>query len=82
MAKKPEDEIIKDEIPMTKLEHNNAVWVSVKELENKIKELKETLFPAELPKQVSLNDCNILARKAKTVSVKVDPKKLSAERVA
>ena len=65
---------------LTKLEHNDAVWAEVKKLEDKIKEIKETLFPAELPKQASLNDCNKLARQAKIEPVKVDPKKVSAEK--
>ncbi len=64
----------------TKLEHNNAVWAEVKELEDKIKEIKLTLHPAVLPKQASLNECNALARKAKVAPVKVDPKKVSAEK--
>jgi len=65
---------------LTKLEHNDTVWAEVKKLEDKIKEIKSTLHPAELPKQASLNDCNILARKAKVEPVKVDPKKVSAEK--
>ena len=65
---------------LTKLEHNNKVWAEVKELEDKIKEIKGTLFPAELPKQASLNDCNKLARQAKKEPVKVDPKKVSDEK--
>lgn len=65
---------------LTKLEHNDAVWAKVKELEDKIKELKETLHPAELAKQANLNDCNRLARKANVKPIKVDPKKVSAEK--
>lgn len=65
---------------LTKLEHNDAVWAEVKKLEGKIKEIKETLHPAELPKQASLNDCNKLARKAKIEATKVDPKKVTAEK--
>jgi len=65
---------------LSKLEHNSAVWGEVKSLESKIKKLKETLHPAELPKQASLNECNKLARKAKVAKVKVDPKKVSAEK--
>ncbi|HHZ96567.1 MAG TPA: hypothetical protein EYN67_13680 [Flavobacteriales bacterium] len=65
---------------LTKLEHNNKVWAEVKELEDKIKEIKSTLHPAELPKQASLNDCNRLARKVSVKPVKVDPKKVSAEK--
>jgi cob(I)alamin adenosyltransferase len=65
---------------LTKLEHNNKVWAEVKELEDKIKKIKLTLYPAELPKQASLNECNALARKANIKPVKVDPKKVSAEK--
>ena len=65
---------------LTKLEHNNAVWAEVKELEDKIKEVKSTLYPAELPKQASLNDCNRLARKASITPAKVDPKRVSEEK--
>ena len=65
---------------LSKLEHNNAVWAKVKELEDEVKEIKATLYPAELPKQASLNDCNRLARKAKVEPVKVDPNKVSAEK--
>ena len=65
---------------MTKLEHNNAVWAEVKKLEDKIEEVKSTLYPAELPKQASLNDCNRLARKANITPTKVDPKRVSEEK--
>ena len=65
---------------LTKLEHNNAVWAEVKKLEDKIKEVKSTLYPAELPKQASLNDCNGLARKANITPTKVDPKRVSEEK--
>jgi cob(I)alamin adenosyltransferase len=65
---------------LTKLEENNVVWAEVKKLEDKIEELKSTLHPAELPKQASLNDCNKLARQAKIEPVKVDHKKVSAEK--
>lgn len=64
---------------LTKLEHNDAVWAKVKKLEGEIKELKESLHHAELPKQASLNECNALARKANIKPVKVDPKKVTAE---
>ena len=60
---------------LTKLEHNDAVWAEVKKLEDKIKEIKLTLHPAELAKQANLNDCNKLARKANIKPVKVDPKR-------
>ena len=65
---------------LTKAEQNNLVWAEVKKLEDKIKELKTTLHPAELPRQASLNECNQLARKANVKPVKVDPKKVSAEK--
>ena len=65
---------------LTKLEHNDKVWEEVGKLEDKIKELKLTLHAAELPKQASLNDCNALSRKAKVTPVKVDPKKVTAEK--
>ena len=61
---------------LTKAEQNNLVWAEVKKLEDKIKELKSTLHPAELPKQASLNECNKLARSAKVKTVKVDPKRI------
>tara|TARA_R100000951_G_scaffold107151_1_gene102253 strand:- start:1712 stop:1912 length:201 start_codon:yes stop_codon:yes gene_type:complete len=61
---------------LTKAEQNDLVWAEVKKLEDKIKELKATLHPAELPKQASLNECNKLARAAKVKPVKVDPKRI------
>ena len=61
---------------LTKAEQNNLVWAEVKKLEDKIKELKSTLHPAELPKQANLNECNKLARAAKVKPVKVDPKRI------
>jgi cob(I)alamin adenosyltransferase len=61
---------------LTKAEQNDLVWAEVKKLEDKIKELKSTLHPAELPKQASLNECNKLARSAKVKPVKVDPKRI------
>lgn len=66
---------------LTKLEHNDSVWLKIKELEEKINTLKGTLHPAELPKQASLNDCNVLARKAKATKTKTNPKLLAAENV-
>ena len=65
---------------LTKAEHNAKVWVEIKALEDKVKELKSTLHAAELPKQASLNDCNKLARGANVKPVRVDPKKVSAEK--
>ena len=65
---------------LTKAEHNAKVWAEVKVLEDKVKELKATLFAAELPKQASLNDCNRLARKANVKPVRVDPKLVAAEK--
>ena len=66
---------------LTNNEHNAEVFTEIKALETQIAELKSTLKKAELPKQADLNECNILARKANTKPVKVDPKKVSAERV-
>jgi hypothetical protein len=65
---------------LTSTEHNDLIWKEVKTLEDKIKELKKDLKPAELPKQASLNDCNRLARKANTTPAKVDPKRVSEEK--
>ncbi len=65
---------------LTKAEHNAKVWAEVKVLEDKVKELKSTLFAAELPKQASLNDCNRLAREANVKPVRVDPKRVTAEK--
>lgn len=66
---------------LTKMEQNDATWAEIKKLEGKLAELKSTLHPAELPKQASLNDCNVLARKAKATPVKVNPKLVAAENV-
>ncbi len=64
---------------LTSIEFNDAVWVKIKNLEDSIKELKDTLKPAELPKQASLNECNALARKAKVTPVKVDHRRIQEE---
>ena len=64
----------KAEVELTSSQHNDKVFAEMKSLENKIKELKLTLKPIELPKQASLNDCNRLARKSIDQPVKVDPK--------
>ena len=80
--KEPEEIIedeIEDEIELTPIEFNNKLWAEIKKLEDKVKELKLTLKPAELAKQASLNDCNKLARSAKVTPVKVDPKRLAEE---
>ena len=69
----------KEDIELTPAQHNDKVWAEMRKLEDKIKELKLTLKPVELPKQASLNDCNRLARKAKVAPVKVDPKRLAEE---
>ena len=66
---------------LTKLEQNDKVWAEVKKLEDKIKELKLTLHPAELARQANLNDCNRIARTAKRTPVKVNPKRLKEENV-
>ena len=65
---------------LSKLEQNNKIWSQVKDLELKIEDLKKELHPAELPKQATLNECNQLARKTNVKPVKVDPKKISAEK--
>ena len=69
-----ENKEIEEEIELTANEHNALIWAEVKSLENQIELIKLELRPAELPKQASLNDCNIMARKAKIQPVKVDPK--------
>ena len=56
------------------LDFNNQVWSKIKKLEGEVSSLKKTLKPAVLPKQASLNDCNILARKAKVEPTKINPK--------
>ena len=69
-----EKQEIEEEIELTANEHNALIWAEVKKLEDEIELIKLELRPAELPKQASLNDCNIMARKAKIQPVKVDPK--------
>ena len=69
----------KEELELTSTQHNDNLWAEIKKLEAKIKELKSTLKPAELPKQANLNDCNALARKSNVTPVKVDPKRLAEE---
>ena len=69
------------ETELTSIEFNNKIWAEIKKLEDKVKELKSTLKPAVLAKQATLNDCNKLAREAKVVPVKVDPKRLAEERL-
>jgi hypothetical protein len=69
-----ENKEIEEEIELTANEHNALIWAEVKKLEDEIELIKLELRPAELPKQASLNDCNIMARKAKIQPVKVDPK--------
>lgn len=64
---------------MAKEKTNDDIWQEIKKHEDAIAELKAELKPATLPKQASLADCNRLARKAKVVSTKTDPKKLSEE---
>jgi len=64
---------------LSKAEHNAAVWAEVKELEDKIESLKDTLYPAELQQQASLLHCNQLAAKAKAKKAQVDPVKLAEE---
>ena len=69
----------KQETELTSIQYNDKVWSEIKKLEDKVKELKLTLKPAELAKQANLNDCNKLARSAKVTPVKVDPKRLAEE---
>lgn len=64
---------------LTKMEQNDKVWAEIKKLEDKINELKETLHPAELPKQASLHECNKMAAKVKAEAFQVDPYKLAEE---
>ena len=71
---KAKQEVIEEVIELTANEHNALIWAEVKKLQDKIESMKLELRPAELPKQASLNDCNILARKAKLEVNKVDPK--------
>ena len=64
----------KAEVELTSSQHNDKVFAEMKSLEDKVKELKLTLKPIELPKQADLNECNRLARKSIDQPVKVDPK--------
>jgi hypothetical protein len=68
-----------EEIELTANEHNALIWAEVKRYQDEIELMKLELRPAELPKQASLNDCNIMARKAKVEANKVDPKRLQEE---
>jgi hypothetical protein len=65
---------------LTANEHNQLIWSEVEKLQDKIELMKSDLRPAELPKQASLNDCNIMAGKIKLEVSKVDPKRLQEER--
>ena len=71
---KAKQELIEEVIELTANEHNALIWAEVKKFQDEIESMKLELRPAELPKQASLNDCNILARKAKVEANKVDPK--------
>ena len=64
---------------LTSIEFNNKVWAEIKELEDKVAELKSTLKPAELAKQATLHECNMLAAKALLAKTKVNPKLLAEE---
>ncbi len=64
---------------LTKMEQNDKVWAEIKKLEDKIADLKETLHPAELPKQASLHECNKMAAKIKEEIFPADPYKLAEE---
>tara|TARA_R100000544_G_scaffold31132_1_gene17376 strand:- start:118 stop:318 length:201 start_codon:yes stop_codon:yes gene_type:complete len=61
---------------LTNAEENAETWKKIHKKEQEIADLKESLHPAELPKQASLADCNKLARSAKVTPVKVDPKRI------
>ena len=69
----------KAEVELTSSQHNDKVFAEMKSLEDKVKELKLTLKPIELPKQADLNECNRLARKAVSQPVKVDPKLIAED---
>ena len=71
---KAKQELQQELIELSANEHNELIFAEVKKLEDEIKLLKSELRPAELPKQASLNDCNIMARKAKIEPIKIDPK--------
>tara|TARA_R110000823_G_scaffold298640_1_gene419053 strand:+ start:90 stop:335 length:246 start_codon:yes stop_codon:yes gene_type:complete len=76
MTNKKEVEV---EVEVTSAQHNDKVFSEMKALEDKIKGLKETLKPIELPRQAGLNECNALARKALSQPIKVDPKLLAED---
>jgi DNA integrity scanning protein DisA with diadenylate cyclase activity len=69
-----------EEIELTANEHNQLIWAEIEKYQDEIELMKLELRPAELPKQVSLNDCNIMAGKIKLEVNKVDPKRLQEER--
>jgi hypothetical protein len=69
-----------EEVELTANEHNALIWAEVKRYQDEIELMKLELRPAELPKQASLNDCNIMAGKIKLDINKVDPKRLQEER--
>ena len=69
-----------EEVELTANEHNALIWAEVKRYQDEIELMKLELRPAELPKQASLNDCNIMAGKIKLDVNKVDPKRLQEER--
>ena len=71
----------KEDRQLTANEHNALIFAEIKKLEDKIVELKKGMKPVELPKQASLHECNMLARKANIKPIKVDPKKVAEERV-
>ena len=75
-AKQAAEEVIE----LTANEHNALIWAEVKKYQDEIESMKLELRPAELPKQASLNDCNIMAGKIKLDVNKVDPKRLQEER--
>jgi len=61
---------------LTKAEQNAVTWKKIRDKEQEIAQLKESLYPAELPEQANLADCNKLARARKVETVKVDPKRI------
>jgi hypothetical protein len=74
------EDSIEEEIELTANEHNQLIWAEIEKYQDEIELMKLELRPAELPKQVSLNDCNIMAGKIKLEVSKVDPKRLQEER--
>lgn len=64
---------------LTNEQHNEKAFKEIRALELKIEEIKKGLFPVEMKKQASLNECNALARKAKITPSKINPKLVAEE---